>query len=287
MRIAILSDIHGNSIALDAVLADIHTQGGVDQYWVLGDHCALGYDPMGVIKRLQALPNATFTYGNSEQYILSGEYPHPKMPDVEQNIAHLKVYGEVQRSFAWTQGALVGAGQYDWIANLPLDVRLTLPDGTRLLGVHAAPGIVDGENFCDAYALDDMEARLVGADADLVIVGHMHWPYNHQFKRSRVIVTGGIGNPFAADMRAKYVILEADEAGYTITFRYVAYDYEAVVAAIEASHHASAEFLLLFARAQYVPPWFVGYSADDLRAVMPKENHPYRYSSRNGISVGQ
>ena len=44
MRMAILSDIHGNPLALDAVLTDIQEQGGVDGYWVLGDLVALGYD---------------------------------------------------------------------------------------------------------------------------------------------------------------------------------------------------------------------------------------------------
>jgi predicted phosphodiesterase len=48
MRIALLSDIHGNTLALDAVLADIETRGGVDSYWILGDFSSMGYDPVGV-----------------------------------------------------------------------------------------------------------------------------------------------------------------------------------------------------------------------------------------------
>ena len=59
MRVAVLSDIHGNSIALDAVLEDIEDRGGVDEYWLLGDYVAIGPDPVGVIRRLLALPNAT------------------------------------------------------------------------------------------------------------------------------------------------------------------------------------------------------------------------------------
>lgn len=45
MRMAILSDIHGNSVPLDAVLTDMATQGAVDAYWLLGDWVALGPDP--------------------------------------------------------------------------------------------------------------------------------------------------------------------------------------------------------------------------------------------------
>ncbi len=54
MRIAILSDIHGNVLALDAVLADIQRQGPPDLYWVLGDLIALGSDPVAVLERLRA-----------------------------------------------------------------------------------------------------------------------------------------------------------------------------------------------------------------------------------------
>ena len=54
MRLAILSDIHGNPVALDAVLADIQSQGEVDAYWVLGDFAALGYDPVTPLEKITA-----------------------------------------------------------------------------------------------------------------------------------------------------------------------------------------------------------------------------------------
>ena len=56
MRIALLSDVHGNLITLEAVLKDIEANGGVDGYWVLGDLAALGYDPVGTLERLSKLP---------------------------------------------------------------------------------------------------------------------------------------------------------------------------------------------------------------------------------------
>jgi 3',5'-cyclic AMP phosphodiesterase CpdA len=61
MRLAILSDIHGNPLALDAVLADIQSQGDVDAYWVLGDFAALGYDPVTPLEKVTALSHASFT----------------------------------------------------------------------------------------------------------------------------------------------------------------------------------------------------------------------------------
>ena len=55
MRIAILSDIHGNSLALDAVLSDLKEE-EIDGYWILGDLVALGPDPVGVLERITKLP---------------------------------------------------------------------------------------------------------------------------------------------------------------------------------------------------------------------------------------
>jgi len=50
MKIALLADIHGNDIALNSVLKDIKEQGGVDEYWVLGDLVAIGHAPVKVLE---------------------------------------------------------------------------------------------------------------------------------------------------------------------------------------------------------------------------------------------
>lgn len=56
MRVAVFSDIHGNPVAFDAVLADVTAAGGFDAHWFAGDVVANGYDPVGVVERLLALP---------------------------------------------------------------------------------------------------------------------------------------------------------------------------------------------------------------------------------------
>jgi predicted phosphodiesterase len=75
MRLAIPSDIHGNPLALDAVLADIQSQGEMDSYWVLGDFSALGYDPVTLLETITALPHARFTRGNADRYVVTGDLP--------------------------------------------------------------------------------------------------------------------------------------------------------------------------------------------------------------------
>ena len=69
MRIAIFSDVHGNPIALDAVLAAISARGGADEYLVLGDLAAAGHGPVGALQRLSEIPNARFVRGNTEAWL--------------------------------------------------------------------------------------------------------------------------------------------------------------------------------------------------------------------------
>lgn len=77
MRIAIFSDNHANSIAFDAVPADIAALRGVDAYWALGDFVAFGPDPVGVLARLAQLDPLIAILGNTDVYVRSGMRPRP------------------------------------------------------------------------------------------------------------------------------------------------------------------------------------------------------------------
>src|SRR5215213_5675230 len=137
MRVAILADIHGNPIALDAVLADIHARGGVDSTWILGDLCAIGFDPAGVLDRLNVLPNVLYVRGNADRYVTSGDLPDPSFEQVRADATLIPLLAEVVGSFNWTKGYLEGRGWLDWLTALPTEQRLTLPNGTRVLLVHS------------------------------------------------------------------------------------------------------------------------------------------------------
>ena len=102
MRLAILSDIHGNPLALYAVLADIGRQGEVDAYWVLGDFAALGYDPVTPLENITTLPHASFTRGNTDRYVVTGDLPVPP-EKVLQDPTLLPEVIEAVRSFSGDQ----------------------------------------------------------------------------------------------------------------------------------------------------------------------------------------
>ncbi len=246
MRLAFLSDIHGNLIALDAVLVDIRARGGVDAYWVLGDVAAIGYAPVPVIERLVALPSVRFVRGNTDRHVAMGLPLLPSLTpeEMEGDPHRLVTMLEIVASFAWTQGAVAATGYLDWLTNLPLEQRLTLPDGTRLLGVHAAPGHDDGPGIHPGMTAEERDAAVAGSDADLVCVGHTHLPMDQSGDGVRVINLGSVSNPKTADRRASYGLLEADARGYQFHPRRVAYEYQAVIAAITQSRHPAMSYLL-------------------------------------------
>jgi predicted phosphodiesterase len=241
VRIALLSDIHGNPIALDAVLADVEAQGGVDEYLVLGDLAAIGYAPVAVLERVAALPRVRFIRGNTDRYLVTGDRPPvPPPPGAELEVAH---------SFAWSQGYVTGAGWFDWLARLPLDLRLELPDGTRVLCVHAAPGEDDGAGVNPVQSDREVGAILAGCGADLVFTGHTHWALDRTVDGVRAVNLGSVSNPWAPDLRAGYVLLDAGADGYEVRPRRVDYDLQAVIDGIAASHHPTAG---------YLTRWFLG-----------------------------
>jgi predicted phosphodiesterase len=244
MRLALLSDIHGNPIALDAVLADVRTRGDADGFWVLGDLVAIGYDPIEVLERLVALPGVRIARGNTDRYVVTGDRPPPTVGAVQTDPSLVPRALEVAHSFAWTQGYVTAAGWLDWLAELPLELRVTLPDGTRLLGVHAAPGEDDGTGVHPG--LDERELRALVADcnADLVCVGHVHWPSERRCGGIRIVNLGSVSNPLPPDLRASYVLLEADSSGYRLEHRRVDYDRQAVIEAIRRSRHPAGEFIV-------------------------------------------
>jgi predicted phosphodiesterase len=253
-RLAIFSDIHGNSIALDAVCNDIKDRGGVDGYLVLGDMIAIGFDPIGVLERLLSLPDTLFIRGNTERYVSTGELPSPSVDDVMQDLSKAGILQDVSSCFAWTQGAVEATGWRSFVTQLPVEQRLTLPDGTRLLGVHAT--LKNDEQVISPIMSDtEIALSLAGCEADLVILGHVHWPMERMIDSMHVVCVGCVGNPLAPDLRASYVLLEADKKGYELEFHRVAYDIEAVIDAINKSSYPPKKFIIDHYKGSILPPW--------------------------------
>lgn len=255
MRVALLSDIHGNPIALDAVLRDITAKGPVDAYWVLGDFVGLGYDPAAVLERVLALPNSCFVRGNHDRYTITGAGWRPTLEEARHDPEQVRRFAGFAASFGWAKGYVTAVGRLDWMADLPLEQRETLPNGTRLLGVHAAPGMDDGDGVHPKITDDELRGLAKTADADLIVVGHTHVALDRTVDGVRFVNLGSVSNPLTPDRRASYAMLDARAGGYTLEPRRVEYDWDAAIAAIERSGHPQAHILVRFLQGKILSPW--------------------------------
>lgn len=250
MQIALLSDIHGNDVALAAVLNDIANQTRADEIWVLGDIVALGPAPVAVLERLAPLPNVRYIRGNTDRYVCTGDRPTPTLEAAAQNPNLLQILVEVAGTFAWTQGAVSQAGWLPWLSKLPLEIEMTLPDGTHMLAVHAAPGCDDGLGLL--AGLSDAELLSVVGDcqADLIFGGHHHRVLDVRVGGKHLVNIGSVSNPIAPDLRASYVVLKADEQGYEVEHRRVDYDRDAVIAMLQEQRHPGAGYIISHLRGE-------------------------------------
>jgi len=139
---------------------------------------------------------------------------------------------------------VTATGWLDWLDALSLEQRLTLPDGTRFLGVHAAPGRDDGLGLHPGLRDDELHAALAGCGADVVCVGHTHVPLDRLVGGVRAIKLGSVGNP-----------VTADESGYQLQRRWVDYDHRAAIAAVERSRHPAADYMIGFMRGEHRSRW--------------------------------
>jgi predicted phosphodiesterase len=255
VRYAVLSDIHANPLALDAVLRDIEEKGGADGYLVLGDLVAQGHDPIPVVERLAGLPNARFVRGNTDRYVCARDLPSwIDLPGA--GVERLSVWFEAARSHAWTTGCLAASGWLPWVSALPLEDRFVLPDGSRALCVHAAPGLDDGDGI-SPLATDEAVSRLLkGCEADIVLVGHTHWPFDRLVGGVRVVNPGSVSYPWAPDLRGSYAFLDADASGHSVSLHRVAFDIDAVIASIRHSDfYPNPEWLVRRYTNAPRPPW--------------------------------
>lgn len=247
MRLAVFGDIHGNSIALDAVLSHIEADGGADGYVVLGDHAAMGPDPVGVLERLVELRGAAFVRGNTDRYVVAGERPTWFKADRDRSDSERRqMETEIDRSLAWTQEVVTAAGWSDWLAALEPIARLTLADGTRLLAAHGSHHSDDDPRLRPNATDDELRTVLADAAAELIFVGHTHRAMDRRLApRLRVVNPGSVSNPIPPepDIRAGYVLVKADERGHSIELRRVPYDYEGFATHLRRVRHPAADFL--------------------------------------------
>jgi|HubBroStandDraft_5_1064220.scaffolds.fasta_scaffold00015_33 predicted phosphodiesterase len=206
-RIAVLSDIHGNLLALDACLADLTSQGGAEAIVIAGDLCLDGPKPKKVLQRLEEI-GAACVRGNTDRYIADDELPEKFTPAETAQIA-------------WTRREL-GERWRSWLKVLPFALRIG-EDDNQLLIVHANPKTDDEHLWPDAD--ESVLRRLVGDEgATAIAFGHLHLPYVRVWHGKLLVNVASVGLPKDGDPRACYAIFTERTGGWQVKHRRVPFD---------------------------------------------------------------
>jgi predicted phosphodiesterase len=233
MRVAVLSDLHGNPFALDAVLADLPHD--VDTTVCLGD-VAIGPFPNEAIWRLREL-DCPVVLGNWDAWLLDG------VPSLGGEVGpRLSAQGE------WCRTRLDREDRA-FLRGFQANVRLAL-DGTHAAFFHGSP-----RSFSELLLPDvsraELDAALEGVRADLILVGHTHLQMLRRRPDSLFGNVGSVGLPFSdgpwgGSLRvsrwAEYGLATVDETGLTLEFRRVQYDVEEMLSSARASGMPHAEW---------------------------------------------
>ncbi len=211
MRILVISDIHGNFPALEAVMASVVT---VDAVWCLGDLVGYGPFPNECIERIASLPNLTCLLGNHDAAVLDS-----------RNIE--KFNDEAGHVIYWTRRVLSDAN-LEYLSKLP---EIVTTDWVTL--AHGSP-----RNPTWEYLIDQLTAMINFAffDTQLALVGHSHLPLSFvvdkdgetvqrtilkaneilKIETRAILNPGSVGQPRDHDNRASYGILDPEEMTWQI-----------------------------------------------------------------------
>ena len=234
MHYALISDIHANLPALDAVLADIDRRGDLDAIFHLGDLVGYAPWPNEVVARIRERGIAG----------IAGNYDSTTGTDHEHCGCRYEDPGQealAHESYAWTR-AHVTAGTKRFLATLPFRLDLWprgghVPGGPRVILVHGTPTLNTlywtedrPDSFCTQMA------GIAGAKAgDVLAFGHTHRPWHRVVEGIHFVNTGSVGKPKDGDWRAGWVRLAVGDGETSVEFVRVDYDLARAMDAIRGS----------------------------------------------------
>lgn len=223
MKVAILSDIHGNLHALQAVWEDIEAQ-KPDEIYCLGDLVGYGAYPNEVVEfiRDRGIPTVMGNYDEGVGFDLHDcgcVYRDP----VKDRLG--------KQSLMWSRQQ-TGDANKKILRSLPMQIRLE-DRRPHLLLVHGSPRKMNEYLYEDRPAATFQRIQKV-AGTDILLFGHTHLPYQKEVNGTLFINTGSIGKPKDGDPRAGYVLLTLDN-NVSVDYRRVQYDVEAAAEAVRAS----------------------------------------------------
>jgi putative phosphoesterase len=226
MKIAVLSDIHGNLEAIKAVIDDIDNQ-NIDKIFICGDLAMAGPEPVEALDFIINLAKdreVSVIMGNTDEMIVksTGEPDDPYTPPNE-------IMTEALR---YAQKAL-RADQKEYLSKLPAQITAKIGK-LELLLVHGSPRRIN-EDIMPGLEIEQVKELIGRAKEDIIFCGHTHLPAIYNLGRQVVVNAGSVGRPFSDMPKACYAILfypDLSTKDFQVSHRLVKYN-----------HHFAAEKL--------------------------------------------
>lgn len=231
MRVAVISDIHANLIALEAVLKDIE-QENCEHIICLGDLVLAGPQPKETLVFVRQ-QNWTIIQGNTDKLIV----------DYGQDII-----GMLKENYPVMANALVDDINYiteddkKFLEELAPMIFADI-DGVKILFVHGSPR-ANNENILPGRPLDEIEEIIADTEADLILCGHTHIPCGYQTNKKQTVVNvGSVGRPMTPSPLACYVVVDSENGIFNVRHKFVDYDREKASELVRARNFEGADQL--------------------------------------------
>lgn len=239
MRIAFISDIHGNFIALQAVLADIKRQ-GIDQVVSLGDTVSLGPQPKEVLDTLKELKSINIK-GNHDEAILAPE-----------RAAQYEITEHLVPDLHWCREHLTES-DLEFIRSFERTHEISFPNGIKALAFHGSP-LKPTHIILSTTPAETLDSYFVGQTAGVFIGGHSHIQMHRRYGKKLVVNSGSVGNAFVHPYSpgntpkllpwAEYAIITQSGESLDVDLRRVSFDTSALLDIIKASGLPGTEWWL-------------------------------------------
>lgn len=228
--LGIISDIHGNTVALEAVLADAKKQ-GVEEFICLGDVANVGPKPKDTLRIVKSL-NCPVVLGNTDAWLLK-----PRTLDKVVKITKdTPIILDIEK---WTSSQL-DATEKDFIGSWPMNKKFKYK-GVSIIAFHATPSDFNTmvlPSTCDA----EVDEYFRGFEAELFIHGHTHSQYLRKYRGSRIMNPGSVGLPYMnlgeksiMPTFAEYAILGVEGGQANIRFRRIRYQLQDILEMLKGS----------------------------------------------------
>ncbi|MFD1040633.1 metallophosphoesterase family protein [Virgibacillus byunsanensis] len=229
MKLAFISDIHGNAVALDAVLNDIKEK-SIDRVYVLGDLCFRGPEPKRALNLIKDM-NADVIKGNADEWVVRG---------VQKDEVPEQALEMMNAERDWTYSKLE-ENEVGYLRKLPNELNLKY-ENLKIHAFHATP--LSLFDVVQPFEKDELLTdKLMINEADIYIYAHIHKPYVRYINGKCIVNTGSVGLPFDGLNQASYVLMNVTKDSFQVSIVRVKYNEHEVISQFKKSNYPNIDMM--------------------------------------------